>query len=88
MGSCEIEVKWIRVQDSLPLNRTDILFCGENPEKQEEIKVFSGWYDYEDQQFLSNGRGLFDFLYASIDDVTHWSYYPEVPKDVDEKVKK
>ena len=79
---------WIRVQDSLPGNEVDILFCGENPEKQDELKVFSGWYDCEDKQFLSNGRGLFDFLYASIDDVSHWSYYPQLPEDVYAKVKK
>ena len=79
---------WIRVQDSLPGNEVDILFCGENPEKKDQLKVFSGWYACEDKQFLSNGRGLFDFLYASIDDVTHWSYYPHPPVDVYEKVKK
>ena len=80
-------MKWIRVQDSLPRNGSDILFCGENPEKQEELKVFSGWYDSADQQFLSNGRGLFDFLYCAIDEVTHWAYYPEPPEDVDEEKK-
>ena len=73
--------KWISVEDRLPKDRVDVLFC----EKWCDVPGI-GWYVYERKEWVANKDFVMSFdggVDTNIDqkDVTHWMPLPDLPKE-------
>lgn len=74
--------EWISVKDKLPIQCEDVLTYGEIPD-EEAYETYSPIYVgfYENGKFYSTYDYYEQYIYISLQYVTHWMPLPEPPKE-------